>query len=124
MVPLRYLFCALLAGLALSACSGQSKDGVSPPSPAVAPTTEAVIWTRSGANKTRTRSLIDNCYAFAQGRIAHDTRIESERSLGFDTSSGGLGLIELRARMNAYERNRRFPLLVRECMKSEGSVGR
>ena len=152
MVRVRYLLCALLAGLALSACSGPAKLGVLPPAPAVAPPPaiapapdgtaepgqaraveggrgvvsgpDGAVWTKSGVTKTRIHADMDNCTAYARGQISHDARIERETFSAFDTSSGGLGLIELRARMNAFERNRRTPALIRECMEAGGYARR
>lgn len=159
MIPVRNLLRVLLAGLALSACSGQAKLGVSPPAPPAAPAPltspapilapapalapapegtappdeggkvvvsgpDGAVWTKSGATADRIRADMDNCFSYARAQIAHDVRIEEQPPSTFDTSFGGLGLIELQSRMNAFERNRRTPALVSACMRAKGYAGR
>jgi hypothetical protein len=95
---------------------------------AAAPSTEGVVvmgpdgtvWIRSGASDARYRADVDSCYAYAQAQVAHDVRIESDVSAAFQSETGGLGLAELRGRMNNFERTRRVPSLFNSCMVAKG----
>ncbi len=62
----------------------------------------------------------DSCYAYARGEVAHDARIEIDVNAAFENEAGGLGLAELRRRMNNFERTRRVPSLFNRCMVAKG----
>ncbi len=81
---------------------------------------DGTVWIRSGAADTRYQSDVDSCYTFAQARVDHDERIESDVSAAFQTEAGGLGLASLRGRMNNFERSRRRPSLFNSCMVAKG----
>ncbi len=68
----------------------------------------------------RYREDADSCYAYARGEVAHDARIEIDVNAAFENEAGGLGLAELRRRMNNFERTRRVPSLFNRCMVSKG----
>jgi hypothetical protein len=66
------------------------------------------------------QAAVDACYRFAQGRIAHDIRMESDARASLDQYSEGLGLTELRGRMQDYERTGRLRELFERCMRDRG----
>ncbi len=44
---------------------------------------DGTVWVQSGAADARQQSDLDSCYFYAQGRIAHDARIESDVNAAF-----------------------------------------
>jgi hypothetical protein len=68
----------------------------------------------------RYREDADSCYAYARGEVAHDARIEIDVNAAFENEAGGLGLAELRRRMNNFERTRRVASLFNRCMAAKG----
>jgi hypothetical protein len=78
------------------------------------------VWVRSGLTDQHYRSDVDSCYAYARGQVAHDARIEDDRSAAFQSEAGGLGLAALRGRMSHFERTRRVPSLFNGCMVAKG----
>ncbi len=78
------------------------------------------VWIRGGAGDARYQADVETCYAYAQGQVAHDARIESDVGAAFQSETGGLGLAALRGRMNNFERTRRVPSLFNGCMVAKG----
>lgn len=78
------------------------------------------VWSRSGAPDVGYRSDVEACYAYAQGQVDHDARIESDVNAAFQSEAGGLGLTALRGRMSNFERSRRQPSLFNSCMIAKG----
>jgi hypothetical protein len=66
------------------------------------------------------QAAVDACYRFAQARIAHDVRMESDAAASLDQYSEGLGLSELRGRMRDYEQSGRRRELFERCMRERG----
>lgn len=66
------------------------------------------------------QAAVDACYRFAQARIAHDVRMESDAAASLDQYSQGLGLSELRGRMQNYEQTGRRRELFERCMRERG----
>lgn len=62
----------------------------------------------------------DSCYASARGEIAHDARVEFDMNAAFENEARGLGLAELRKRMNNFERAGRMPAQFNRCMPAKG----
>ncbi len=90
-------------------------------------TEEIVLMGLSGTVRIRPsttsehyREDADSCYAYARGEVAHDARIEIDVNAAFENQTGGLGLAELRGRMNNFERTRRVPSLFNRCMAAKG----
>ncbi len=81
---------------------------------------DGTVWVRSGATNEHYRSDVDSCYAYARGQVAHDVRIEDDRSAAFHIEAGGLGLAALRGRMSHFERTKRVPSLFNGCMVAKG----
>ncbi len=77
-------------------------------------------WSKPGASSAEYRADLEACYEFAQARIAHDQRIETDSSAAFDTFPSGLGVSELSGQMNEFERKNRRSSLYRECMRAKG----
>lgn len=129
---------AAVAALALAACSAAPETGVTPRQPAVAapaapgapagPEAEGIEfrgpegtqWVKPGVTSESYRADIDDCYSYAQAQVAHDVRIESDSRAAFETSPSGLGLTELRGRMDQFERGNRRSILFSNCMVAKG----
>jgi putative hemolysin len=98
------------------------------PQQANAETTEGVVvmgpdgtvWLRDGGDDAAYRGDVESCYAYAQGQVAHDARIESDVASAFDSDADGFGLAALRGRMNNFERTNRVPALFSSCMSAKG----
>ena len=128
-----------LAGFALAACAQQPAPRAHDPAslaapPAGAPTADAPLaapsgaalppgeepWREVGVTRAQYREDVESCYAYAQGQIAHDERIEVESGAAFEAYPSGLGVTELRGRMDRFERGNRRASLYSECMLAKG----
>ena len=78
------------------------------------------VWIRSDTADARYRADVESCYSYAQARVDHDARIESDVNAAFQTSARGFGLRELRGRMSNFERTQRRPVLFSNCMVAKG----
>ncbi len=81
---------------------------------------EGNVWVGSGRTDERYRADVESCYNYAQARVDHDARIESDVNAAFQTSARGFGLSELRGRMSNFERTQRRPVLFTNCMVAKG----
>ena len=81
---------------------------------------DGTVRIRPSTTSERYLEDADSCYAYARGEIAHDARIEIDVNAAFEHDAGGLGLAELRRRMNNFERTRRLPSLFNRCMVAKG----
>ncbi len=81
---------------------------------------DGTVRIRPSTTNERYREDADSCYAYARGEVAHDARIEFDVNAAFENEAGGLGLAELRRRMNNFERTRRVPSLFNRCMVAKG----
>ncbi len=75
---------------------------------------------QSGAASARYRADLESCYSFAQARIAHDERIESDSGAAFDAYPSGIGVAELTGRMSRFARDNRRSFLSSDCMRAKG----
>jgi len=73
-----------------------------------------------GAASTQYRADLESCYSFAQARIAHDQRIESDSSAAFDAYPSGIGVTELSGRMSEFASRNRRSILSSDCMRAKG----
>jgi len=82
---------------------------------------DGTIWLKPDVANESYRIDADNCYSFARAQIAHDARIESDAGAAInDSTGGGIGLVQLRQRMNQYARSNRVPRLFGQCMEAKG----
>ncbi len=81
---------------------------------------DGTVWLRDGGTNTSYQGDVDSCYAYAQGQVNHDARIESDVTSAFNSDSDGLGLVALRRRMSNFERHNRMPALFNSCMTAKG----
>jgi hypothetical protein len=79
-----------------------------------------VIWLKPGTANARYRADADDCYSYARAQTDHDARIESDSRAAFNDSTGGIGVVELRQRMNHFARSNRMPRLFGQCMEAKG----
>ena len=93
---------------------GSEQDGIVLMDP------EGNVWVRSDTADERYRADVESCYSYAQARVDHDARIESDVNAAFQTSARGFGLRELRGRMSNFERTQRRPVLFSDCMVAKG----
>jgi hypothetical protein len=66
------------------------------------------------------QEAVDACYQYARAQIAHDVQMESDAAASMDQYSQGLGLTELRGRMQAFAQDSRLRELFQSCMNSRG----
>jgi len=66
------------------------------------------------------QETVDACYRFALARIARDVRMESDAAASLDQYSEGLGLTDLRGRMQDFEQSGRRRELFERCMRERG----
>ena len=79
-------------------------------------------WVKPDATNAQYRADLESCFDFAQARIAHDERIETDTRAAFDSAPSGFGVSELSGRMSAFERKNRRSSLYCECMRDKGYV--
>ena len=79
-------------------------------------------WVKPDGTSVEYRADLESCFSFAQARIAHDERIETDTRAAFDAAPSGFGVSELSSRMSAFERKNRRASLYRECMRDKGYV--
>ncbi len=129
---LKLLAILTLAGLVLTACAQPYRSGatkptyVAPPPPgaaagvpsSAAPVPESVRG--GGAASTQYRADLEACHAFAQARIAHDRRIESDSSAAFDPNLDGIEVAQLSGRMSEFANRNRRSTLSSDCMRAKG----
>ncbi len=80
------------------------------PAPARAPDTDSAQY----------RADLESCFSFARARIARDERMESDSSAAFDAYPQGLGMGEIRGRMNTFANRNRRSKLYSDCMSAKG----
>ena len=78
------------------------------------------IWLKPGTTNQRYRADADDCYSYARAQTEHDARMESDAGAAFSDSTGGIGVVELRQRMNNFARTNRLPRLFGQCMEAKG----
>jgi hypothetical protein len=123
-----------LAGFALTACAQPYRSGTAKPTavtqppagvapsavPGAVPVPESAQGGKPDANSAQYRADLESCYNFAQARIAHDQRIESDSSAAFDAYPSGIGVAELSGRMSEFANRNRRSLLYGDCMRAKG----
>ncbi len=119
-----------LAGFALVACAQPYRSGAAKPTPVEPPPAGVAPGAASGAvlvpeskddeASAQHRADLEACYRFAQARIAHDARIESDSGAAFDAYPSGIGVAELSGRMSEFARRNRRSILYGDCMRDKG----
>ncbi len=103
-----------------NAGGAQSTAAGSGPEDATFTGPDGAIWLKPDTPNERYRSDADDCYSYARAQTDHDARIESDTNAALHDTTGGIGVVELRQRMNQFARTNRLPRLFGQCMEAKG----